>query len=45
MDHEKVKEIVDWPSPRNVYEVRIFHGLESFTRNSLRILATYVHHL
>ena len=30
MDPKKVKEIVEWPSPRNVFEVRSFHGLASF---------------
>jgi len=32
MDHEKVKDIIEWPFPRNVYEVGSFHGLESFYR-------------
>ena len=27
---EKVKAIVEWPSPRNIYEVRSFHGLARF---------------
>ena len=27
MDQEKVKEIVEWPSPKNVFEVRSFHVL------------------
>ena len=30
MDQEKVKAIVEWPSPRNIFEVRSFHGLASF---------------
>ena len=30
MDPEKVQEIIDWPSPRNIFEVRSFHGLASF---------------
>ena len=30
MDHEKVKAILEWPSPKNVFEVRSFHGLASF---------------
>jgi hypothetical protein len=30
MDPEKVEVIKDWPSPRNVFEVRSFHGLASF---------------
>ena len=32
MDPEKVQAIIDWPSPRNIFEVRRFHGLESFYR-------------
>jgi hypothetical protein len=26
MGPEKVRSIKEWPSPRNVFEVRIFHG-------------------
>jgi hypothetical protein len=32
MDPEKVREIKEWPSPRIMFEVRIFHGLTSFYR-------------
>jgi hypothetical protein len=30
MDPSKVEVIKNWPSPRNVFEVRSFHGLSSF---------------
>ena len=42
MDPKKVKEIVEWPFPRNIYEVRSLHGLEIFIESLLRILAAYV---
>ena len=32
MDQEKVKMILEWPSPKNVFEVRSFHGLASFCK-------------
>lgn len=32
MGPKKVEAIVEWPSLRNIYEVRSFHGLESFYR-------------
>ena len=34
MDPDKVEVIKNWPSPRNVFEVRSFHGLVSSTGNS-----------
>jgi hypothetical protein len=32
MDLEKVRAIKEWSSPRNIFEVKSFHGLASFYR-------------
>jgi hypothetical protein len=36
MDLDKVKVIKNWPSPRNIFEVRGFHGLASFYQKFIK---------
>ena len=36
MDPKKVKAIVEWPSPRTIYEVRSFLGLVIFYKKFIR---------
>lgn len=36
MDIEKIVAIVNWSSPKSLFEVRSFHGMESFYRKFVR---------
>jgi hypothetical protein len=36
MDPDKVEVIKNWPSPKNIFKARIFHGLASFYRKFIK---------
>jgi hypothetical protein len=36
VDLDKIKSIMDWPTPKDVYEIRSFIGLEGYYRRFIK---------
>ena len=45
MDPQKVKAILEWPTPRSVTDVRSFHGLDSFYKKFIKGFSGICGHL